>query len=44
VNDPRYQALVSPVMQAILAEQTADKTGLDFDAGPGSLISHKLTQ
>lgn len=44
VDDPRYQAFVSPVTQAILAEQTADKTGLDFGAGPGPVISHQLTQ
>ncbi|MEX1199659.1 MAG: class I SAM-dependent methyltransferase [Methylophaga sp.] len=44
VDDPRYQAFVSPVTQAILAEQTADKTGLDFGAGPGPVISHKLMQ
>ncbi|HET8807258.1 MAG TPA: class I SAM-dependent methyltransferase [Methylophaga sp.] len=44
VDDPRYQAFVSPVTQAILAEQSTDKTGLDFGAGPGPVISHQLAQ
>ncbi len=44
VDDMRYQAFVSTVTQAILAEQTPDKTGLDFGAGPGPVISHQLTQ
>ena len=44
VNDPRYQAFVSPVTNAIVAEQSPDKTGLDYGAGPGPVISHLLTQ
>lgn len=44
VDDPRYQAFVSPVTQAILAEQSPDKTGLDFGAGPGPVIRHQLAQ
>lgn len=44
VDDLRYQAFVSPVTRAILAEQSTDKTGLDFGAGPGPVISHQLTQ
>lgn len=42
VDDPRYQAFVSPVTKAILAEQSTDKIGLDFGAGPGPVISHQL--
>ena len=44
VNDPRYQAFVSPVTSAIVTEQSPDKTGLDYGAGPGPVISHLLTQ
>ncbi|MDX1572708.1 MAG: class I SAM-dependent methyltransferase [Methylophaga sp.] len=44
VDDPRYQAFVSPVTQAILAEQGPEKSGLDFGAGPGPVISHQLAQ
>ncbi|MDT8310050.1 MAG: class I SAM-dependent methyltransferase [Methylophaga sp.] len=44
VNDPRYQKFVSPITKAILTEQTTDKTGLDFGAGPGPVISHQLAK
>ena len=39
VNDPRYQAFVSPVTNAILAAQTVNQNGLDFGAGPGPALA-----
>ena len=44
VDDPRYQAFVSPVTNAILAEQTSDKKGLDYGAGPGPVIAYQLAK
>lgn len=44
VDDPRYQAFVSPVTEAVLTEQHSTKTGLDFGAGPGPVIAHQLRQ
>lgn len=44
VNDPRYQQFVSPITETILKQIPADKSGLDFGAGPGPVISKILTE
>lgn len=44
VFDPRYRSFVSPVVEAILNEQSASALGLDYGAGPGPVISHMLAE
>jgi hypothetical protein len=44
IHDPGYQAFVSPIVQAVLAQYTPQHTGLDFGAGTGPVISHLLQQ
>ena len=42
VNDAGYQAFVSPLVEAVLAEQTRSSLGLDFGAGTGPVITKLL--
>ncbi len=44
VNDPRYQAFVSPIVSAVLRDFTPDRSGLDFGAGTGPVISKLLRE
>lgn len=44
VNDPRYQAFVSPIVSAVLRDFTPNHTGLDFGAGTGPVISKLLRE
>lgn len=43
VEDIRYQAFVSPIVNYILANKSADELGLDFGSGSGPVISKLLT-
>lgn len=42
VNDPRYQAYLSPAINAVLRDYDSTATGLDFGAGPGPVVQHVL--
>lgn len=44
VFDPRYRSFVSPVVEAILSEQSPYAIGLDYGAGPGPVISKMLEE
>jgi SAM-dependent methyltransferase len=44
VLDPRYQAFVAPIMQAVLKDFSPHHRGLDFGAGTGPVISYLLEQ
>lgn len=44
VNDPGYQAFVSPIVSAVLRDFTPNRSGLDFGAGPGPVISKLLRE
>jgi SAM-dependent methyltransferase len=44
VNDPRYQAFVSPVTSYILSHFNKNHKGLDFGSGPGPVIAEILRQ
>jgi endogenous inhibitor of DNA gyrase (YacG/DUF329 family) len=42
VNDPGYQKFVEPVVNAVLANFSAQHRGLDFGAGKGPVVSSML--
>ncbi len=42
MNDPGYQAFVSPIVSAVLRDFTPNHSGLDFGAGTGPVISKLL--
>jgi len=42
VNDPKYQAFVSPITSGIFQEMTAEHSGLDFGSGTGPVVSKVL--
>lgn len=44
VYDPRYRSFVSPIVEAILSEQSPYAIGLDYGAGPGPVISKMLEE
>ncbi|MDZ7815503.1 MAG: hypothetical protein U5N86_05710 [Planctomycetota bacterium] len=44
VNDPRYQAFVSPIVSAVLRDISPNSYGLDFGAGTGPVISELLSK
>lgn len=44
VDDPRYRQFVSPITQAVLAEQRPGQAGLDFGAGTGPVITTVLRE
>ena len=43
VFDERYQAFVSPIVNAVLHDFTAEAKGLDFGSGTGPVIAKMLT-
>jgi hypothetical protein len=43
VNDVRYQHFVSPIVNAVLHDFTAEAKGLDFGSGTGPVIAKMLT-
>lgn len=43
VEDPRYQAFVSPIVNYIVNNRQAEEQGLDFGSGSGPVISKLLT-
>ncbi|BDA79940.1 methyltransferase [Leptospira kobayashii] len=44
INDPRYLNFLTPVVEAVEANFTKDKLGLDFGAGPGPILANHLRQ
>ncbi|MBK5196280.1 MAG: class I SAM-dependent methyltransferase [Proteiniphilum sp.] len=44
VYDDRYRAFVSPIVEAVLENFTAENRGLDFGAGTGPVISKMLEE
>ncbi len=42
VNDPEYQAFVSPIVSAVLGDFAPNHSGLDFGAGTGPVITKLL--
>ncbi len=44
IHDPRYQAFVAPIVQAILSNYGPSHAGLDFGAGTGPVITHLLQE
>lgn len=44
VNDPRFQAFVSPITERVAAGFDAQHKGLDFGAGHAPVITHVLRQ
>ena len=43
VNDLRYQAYLSPAINAVLRDYDNTAAGLDFGAGPGPVVQHVLS-
>jgi hypothetical protein len=44
IHDPRYQAFVEPIVNAVTESFTPKHKGLDYGCGTGPVISHLLTQ
>jgi SAM-dependent methyltransferase len=44
VTDEGYRNFVTPLVNLILKRESIDKTGLDFGAGPGPVVSTLLTE
>ncbi len=42
VDDPGYQAFVSPIVDAVLRDYDKNHKGLDFGSGPGPVITKML--
>jgi hypothetical protein len=40
IHDPRYQAFVEPIVNAVAESFTPDHKGLDYGCGTGPVISH----